>query len=263
MNSLAAVQQWMQRAILAEDGVCAAGGTVAQVVLPSATLAPAQRLAIYADMYVLRLEECLTEDFPALRFALGADRFARTCRDYVRAFPSTHWSLNALGARLPEFLAAHATPFLAELARLEHAIQQVFDAEDPAGRLTPMEIEALDPEQVASVRFATTPALRLLAFAHPVNAFYVGFREDAAPAAPAPERTWCAVYRKDERVWRANLDRAAFTILSGLARGEPLGAVLASCVEGGIATEDEIAARIGAWFREWTADGLLTSIRGE
>ena len=34
-------------------------------------------------------------------------------------------------------------------------------------------------------------------------------------------------------------------------------------VEGGIATEDEIAARIGAWFREWTADGLLTSIRGE
>src|SRR5207245_10982155 len=67
------------------------------VVLPSRTLAPAQRVEIYQRMYLLRMEEALGIDYPALQHFLGRRRFRDLVRDYVASFPSRSYTLNRLG----------------------------------------------------------------------------------------------------------------------------------------------------------------------
>src|SRR5262245_64848566 len=75
-------------------------------VLPSASLRPEERLAIYARMYVSRLHDCLAEDYAAVAAVLGGAGFARLVGAYVRRPPWQHSSLTALGRRLPDLLGS-------------------------------------------------------------------------------------------------------------------------------------------------------------
>src|SRR6185295_4303033 len=106
---------------------------VPDVILPSRSLTPGERLAIYQGMYPLRMNEALESDYPGLAHFLGPEAFQALVVDYVQAFPSRHHSLNRLGDHLPEYVSrAHGVTrraFCHDLARLERAINQVFDAE--------------------------------------------------------------------------------------------------------------------------------------
>src|SRR5205085_1711868 len=75
------------------------------VVLPSKTLSALERLDIYRDMYVPRMEEALAIDYPALKHFLGPEEFMRVVARYVDIHPSRSHTLNRLGDHLPEFLA--------------------------------------------------------------------------------------------------------------------------------------------------------------
>ena len=44
-------------------------------MLPSQTLTSAERLDIYRDMYLLRMEEALAIDYPGLKHFLGEEEF--------------------------------------------------------------------------------------------------------------------------------------------------------------------------------------------
>src|SRR5207248_8962330 len=81
------------------------GTALEEVILPSRSLRPAERVAIYQGMYLLRMEEALVSDYPALKHLLGDQRFAALVRDYVAAFPSVSYTLNRLGDHFPEFVA--------------------------------------------------------------------------------------------------------------------------------------------------------------
>jgi hypothetical protein len=73
--------------------------------------------------------------------------------------------------------------------------------------------------------------------------------ERGEPELPPPRRTHLAVFRRDYQVWRAALERPAFLTLEALAKGQQFGAAL------GHAGRD--AGKVGAWFRDWAADGLF------
>ncbi len=115
--SLERVQRWMQACIL-QPGTCeeAILSEVAQaeipaeaargIVLPSKTLSAQERLNIYREMYLPRMEEALAIDYPALKHFLGREEFMRVVARYVDAYPSRSYTLNRLGDHLPEFLAA-------------------------------------------------------------------------------------------------------------------------------------------------------------
>ena len=58
-------------------------GRLGEVVLPSRTLSPAQRIEIYQRMYPLRMEEALEIDYPTLKagaYREPAGRPARVAR---------------------------------------------------------------------------------------------------------------------------------------------------------------------------------------
>jgi hypothetical protein len=236
---------------------------VGEVVLPSKSLKPVERLGIYHGMYLLRMVEALQADFPALEHFLGEDAFRELVRAYVQAFPSRSYSLNPLGDHLPEFVrtapGVKRPEFCHDLARLELAVSQVFDAPETPP-LTEAAIAAVAPEAWETARLKTIEAFALLAFRYPVNAYLQTVRDDnhQHPRARLKD-TWVAVYRRDYGVFRLDLTRAAHDLLADLAQGTPLGRAVAEAVRRGERRAPS-EAELFRWFRQWVSGGIFRSV---
>lgn len=91
-------------------------------------------LGIYRDAYALRLIEVIGNDHEVLRPYLGEPQFEAMARAYIASCPSHHPNARWFSHRLPEFLRATAPyaeqPLLADLAALERALSDAFDAAD-------------------------------------------------------------------------------------------------------------------------------------
>lgn len=271
---LDALQRWFLAAVTHPDGAAEGVRTVRSVLpraiedvcLPSERLAATERVGIYAGMYFLRLLEVLGEDFPALSAFLGPAASERLLRAYLARHPSGHPNLNQLGRELAGFLEHEAQDvversFVVELARLERSVQEVFDAP----RATPLTTDALlavPPGEWGALRLATAPALRLLAFTHPVNVWYQAWRETGT-VGPAPARapSWLALYRREWRVWRAPLSSEQHALLTALGRGATLAEALAELAERPGAELETVGRSLSDWFREWSGSGFFVGLR--
>lgn len=273
-SELERFQRWFLEVVTHPDGV-SAGATAGQpwlpqaiedVCQPSERLAATDRVGIYAGMYFLRLCEVLSDDFPALCALLGPEASERLQRAYLVRHPSSHPNLNQLGRDLAGWLADEAPDvparaFAVELARLERAVQEVFDA-PRATSLSTDELLGIPPEAWAETGLETAPALRLLAFEHPTNAWYQEWREkESAPAVPEPSSSWLALYRRDWRVWRQPLAPEAFALLGALQEGATLGAALESLAERPELDLEEVGRSLTDWFREWSGLGFFVGLR--
>ena len=135
--ALGGLQRWMQSVVVHPGDTAQALGSLeaaslvppgrlGEVVLPSDALDAAERVGIYHDMYLLRMEEALETDYPGLSHFLGPQRWRRLVRGYVDTHPSRSYTLNVLGRELAGYVhtaprIAHAG-FCRDLARLEWAI---------------------------------------------------------------------------------------------------------------------------------------------
>jgi len=236
------------------------------VVLPSRTLAPAQRVEIYQRMYLLRMEEALGIDYPALQHFLGPRGFRDLVRGYVASFPSRSYTLNRLGDHVPAFVLTASglrhRGFCHDLARLELAMTEVFDeAETPT--LSAEAVAAVPAEAWAAARLRPIAAFRLLALRYPANAYLQSLRR-RGHRHPRPLRKdgWLAVYRRNYGVRRLELSHPAYRLLSELAAGAaPLGeAVTAAARRRGRSAAGQ--TQLYRWFREWMAKGLFQGIEG-
>jgi hypothetical protein len=262
--TLAPLQEWMQAVVThpgdVYEATAAAAIAVDDVVLPSRTLQPIQRVGIYHGMFMLRMIEALAADYPALSHYLGEEKFEALVRDYVQQFPSRSYTLNRLGDSLPEFIAALTWKrrlFLRDLARLELAVTQVFDEAEVAP-LPADAIASIAPERIADARIRPIAALRLVRLDYDANAAFQAFREDRE-MMPVRRRTWVAVYRRDYSVFRMPLSREAFTFLQSLV-------VEGSTIGDAVATFHQSIRRLPeqqelfVWFRDWSAAGLFAAV---
>lgn len=101
------------------------------------------RLDTYVEGYRTRLVEALGATYPVLRKTLGSEEFARQMRDYIDTTRSMHYSVREYGADIAQWLKSHSdsgqAKELAELARWEWTLADVFDAHDDQS----LEISAL------------------------------------------------------------------------------------------------------------------------
>jgi hypothetical protein len=266
------LQRWMQAVIvhpgLVDEALAAAAGEVAaerigEVILPSRTLTPAERLDVYHGMYLIRMEEALASDYPALKHFLGDEGFFDLVRDYVQAYPSRSFSLNPLGYRLPDFVKTASglkrPDFCHELADLELAVAQAFDGPETP-RLRESEIAAVAPEAWENARLQPVGTLRLLSFRYPVNDYLQTVLDDNHdhPKARLKDQ-WIAVYRREYVVYRLDLSRAAHDLLADLVGGTPLGEAIGKALKtGGRRAPSE--HELFRWFRQWVSVGVFQSV---
>ncbi len=234
---------------------------VEDVVRPSATLTAAERIDIYHGMYRLRMAEALETDYPGLAHFLGPDAWADLVAAYVTAHPSRSYTLNVLGRRLPEWLAAGADvprrAFCADLARLEWAVCESFDAEE-AGHLDAADILSLAPEDWPEARLVPSPALRLVRLGWNAGAWLDSLKDDAHEH-PRPRRAAArvVVFRRDYAVYRREMGRSAFALVADLAAGRSIGQAVGAALRRREAPDSESLAR---WFRQWAAEGLFSRV---
>jgi hypothetical protein len=261
--ALAPLQEWMQAVVThpsdvydATDGAALA---VDDVILPSQTLQPIQRIGIYHGMYMLRMIEALTVDYAALAQFLGEHPFEHLVRDYVQQFPSRSYTFNRLGDSLPEYIASSSMKrrtFLRDLAKLELAMTHVFD-EAEAEPLPADAIASIAPEEVADARIIPIPALRLLALDYDANDAFQAFR-DERPMKPRRQKTWLAIHRRDYGVYRMPLTREAYVFLASLAARETIGSAIETFNRRFRRFPEQ--SELFSWFRDWSAAGLFTAI---
>ncbi len=270
--ALGGLQRWMQSVIVHPGRVDEAvaspeaaslvdPGRLAEVLLPSATLEPGERIGIYHGMYLLRMAEALESDYPALAHFLGEKRWADLVRDYVGRHPSRSYTLNVLGSALPSFLleapGLRRRGFCHELARLEMAVAKAFDAEETP-RLGEAELLAVPAEAWDRARLVPSAPLRLLELGWNANEWLDSTKDDRHEH-PRPRRraSRIVIFRRDYAVYRRELSPSGYRLLADLVAGLRVGEALSAALRRRGAPGPEALTR---WFRDWAADGVFTRI---
>jgi len=276
-----ALQRWFQAAVVHPAGAEAAADDrrvrrllpdgarrLEDGLLPSRVMTARERLDVYASSYFLRLRDVMKVDFPGVAHALGARGFDAMMQEFVARHPSTSFTLNDFGAAMAKFLARECRVpavvrrrgFLADLATLERAVEDVFHA--PRAEAVDVErLRSIPLERWHAATFELIPAHRLLELDWPVDPYLQAVLEERRPAPVRPKTNWIVVYRKEWRSWRARLERPQFELLQLLARGRPLGAALQRVSTRHRHDAERMLAHLSQWFAEWTREGLFRSIR--
>ena len=153
-----------------------------------------RRLDVYRNAYYIRLQEALAHDFPVLLAYMGEPAFGQEMAGYLKVCPSISPSLRQLGERLPRYLSSRNKPQSADLARLEWAVLEAFDAAD-ASVLMAEVLQRIPPDNWQDLRFELHPSVILLEVSAPVHAFWNAHRQqqplpDCQTDATLPLLVW-------------------------------------------------------------------------
>jgi hypothetical protein len=229
-------------------------------LVKAGALSPDERVNVYAEMYWLRLRDVLRDEFPQVRAVLGEEDFDVLAAKYVKAHPSSHFSLNWLGQHLPAFLRAHpidGAPFLGDLAELEFTRSQVFIAPNSpvVGRDALARVTA---ETAATARFTLTSAVTVLTHAYDVRALFRAQADGASwrgvEVPNTPSRL--VIFRHNFEVFHDTVSPEEAAALE-LARG---GATLPALCEAFVGFGEEAPARAFQAIASWVTEGLVARV---
>ncbi len=224
-------------------------------IVSTPELAGPDRLGIYSRMYLGRLHDVLAEDFERTAAELGEQRFGEAVRGYLAAHPSEHPSVRYLGRHFATFLASNppagAPPWLADLARLEWARVDAFDAPD-ARPIDLARLATIADADWPGLGLVAIPALRVLESAWPLHRIW----RDGGD--PAPEPTALRVWRQDGIVYHAAMDSLEREALARMQAGERFGEICESLSH---LDPETAAAEAGSLLARWIEDGLIAGLR--
>ena len=227
-------------------------------------LSPAEQLEIYREQFWLRHTSSLVEDFPGLGGILGQADWERLAEQYLREVVPTSFTLRDLGNELPAVIERAAwlphRELCLDMARLELAYIEVFDAEDSAP-LAPEQLASVPENRLGDARLVIAPSVRLLSVHYPVADLRRKLRADGEEPVAIPERAPqnLVVYRRDRSLWDMPLPGVAFAFLRALEQGLSLSAA-ATHAAPTPELEAELAEGIGGWLQEWTTKGLIRDV---
>ena len=249
-STLSNLQHWLLEGITRPDGVDPIA--IDDAILRSQQQTSGERLAVYQHAYVARLLEVLRELFPCTRFTVGDDLFDQFAAGYLRRYPPTSYTLGRLADHWVDYLDqtkpadADWGKFVVEVARLEQAIDRVFDGPGPEA----LPQFSLPSDAGGDLKLTFVPGLEVHAFQFPVSAYFTAWKAGQQPAWPDCGEQFIALYRRDYIVRRHELSREQFELLSALKRGSSLVESLAE-----FPSVDP--ADIRSWFAHWAAAGFF------
>jgi hypothetical protein len=223
-------------------------------------LAKAGRAGIYFNAYRIRLLDTLKDSFDKTWSWLGDERFESAALRYIADHPPSRFSLRPFGHAFADWLQAAwpDDPEVAELARLDWAMRQAFDAAD-AEPLTGNTLAAFTDEDWAQVVFRLHPSAQLLHMTrNTMDMWHAMDRSEPPPAtAPLARPLSVLVWRKGFQPHFRSIDDGEAAMLIAMASGTPF-ATACEAVDG-----DDARTLIGGWLARWLDDGLLVVARSD
>lgn len=139
-------------------------------------------LATYQANLGAAAERALAGTFPTVQQLMGGESFAAMARAFVRRHPPSRGDLAWLGEALPAFIAdsdaLRDEPYLADVARLEWAVQQAEAATDHDG--PPQGLERLADSSASQLTLRFRPGVALLDSPYPIASIWLAHRSDEA-----------------------------------------------------------------------------------
>jgi hypothetical protein len=235
-----------------------APGTLEALVYGDERLSAFERVDIYANAYFYRLLECLGEDFPATLAVLGADNFAALVRGYLLEHRPTEPSIVYAGLYLADFLNGHPFaerwPFVAELARLERAVLDVFHAAD-APALGVEALRAIPSEEWPAVKLRAHPAVEIVHSEWRIADLLDTVEHGREWTDPEHEEASVLVGRQNALVHYRSLEPVERDALVVVSKGASFASVCEAVAAG--AEEPNHVGLIGRLMARWLADGII------
>lgn len=220
-------------------------------------LEPGARLNLYRNNARAMFTGALERSFPVIARRVGDGYFHRLAAEYRAAYPSRSGDLHWIGEQFPAWLAGHLADseyrWLADLARLEWACEEVLVAADsPAVSIE--ELAKVEPEALAAMRLRLQPALRCVSSPYPVWSVWRANQPDQPGDAVAADRgaEHVVVTRADDRPVLHLRPEAEVRFVAALAAGAGLQDALAAS---SLPVEDLVQAL--AWLLQ---NGLVVAL---
>lgn len=204
--------------------------------IAAAGLGPERRLQIYRNNTLISLTEALKTSFPVVTRLVGEKFFAFAADRFIRAQPPTAPSLTHYGAAFPRFLAAFepaaALVYLPDVARLEWAVNEAYNAPDERP-LETATLAAIPAELYAELRFSLLASCRFIASPYPVKRIWLANQADATPETIdlATGGVMLLVMRREFDVMLIELEPDEFAFLTALDAGKTVEAAFADAVQ--------------------------------
>lgn len=229
MSSLRDLQRGFRAALLSGDEASLAPHVVDDGVAASG------RLALYRHHVFASLTAALEATYPVVCRLVDRRFFGWVADRYIRAHPPAGPCLFEYGGEFPAFLAdfqacAHL-PWLADVARLEWAMNVALHAPDSAP-VDPEAWRALGPGALARLTLRLDPSVTLLESAWPVDAIWRANQPGADGVVDLRRGAVRLEVRRlgDDVVFRA-LARATFAFRAALLAGRTLEDALAQALD--------------------------------
>jgi Putative DNA-binding domain len=259
MSDLARQQSDFQRGILAGD----------ESILAEIPDSPKEKretlFGVYRYAYSSRLVDAMRNDHKLLHIYLGDEMFDAMGHAYVAANPSQNPNLRWFSSSLPDFLKSNEPysnhPVLSDLAALEKALNDAFDAKD-APTIGVSDMAGFAPQAWAGLTFHAHPSAIRLDLSTNASAVWLALKGDEDPPDPLrlAEPSRLLVWRQDVTPVFRELGTEEAMMWDEAAGGIPFG-VLCSM----LATYDDpdgAAARGAGYLHGWVTAGVLTGVSG-
>ena len=221
------------------------------------------RFAVYRNNVVTSLTNALAETFDVTRQLVGDDFFHAMAAVFVRQSPPNGARLIDYGEDFPSFIArfppAQSVPYLADVARLEHAYIQAYHAAD-CRALSPAEFEtalaAVETDGAFQLRLH--PALYWQRSEFAVVSIWSAHQGNGAMEEIdifAPEHAW---------VFRCGLEVAVFHVRPGdhhFAARIAAGALLQDAATSAVDADPEF--HLPTCLATMLRDGMITAVAGQ
>lgn len=256
--SLAELQDLMQQAIVSGDDRLLAHLRDGRLTTRDTLL------DVYRHAYRARLVDVMRTEHPLLAEYIGEDAFLNLAHRYIELFPSTWRNARWFASSLPEMLATtqpYSThPQLAELARLERALSDAFDAMD-APPITVDTLVAFPPEHWGSLCFTPHPSAQRLNMSWNTLAIWRALQNEQSP----PDATLAGPVEQ-LIVWRHGVTSKVRALLTEEAmlwdeasRGVSF-AIL--CEMAAVYDEPDVAPqRVAGYLQGWITADLLSGAK--
>jgi len=232
-----------------------------------------ERLSIYSNGYQLRFKEALVTDFEHLHGYLGDQQFDALMSAYIAAHPSDSASLRHFSRHMSQFLSVtepyQAMAVLAEIAAIEQAFADSFDAEDRP-YATVEDLAAIAPDLWPGMRFSCQASLQRLRFQN--NAFAIWAALDHIDKAEDSDQdsTVPVAHQQEQHehwiIWRnkelishyRSLSLAEYEVLCMAEQGRSFEDICEALLT--YFSEQETPLKAVTFIQSWLNEGLLAGL---
>lgn len=190
---------------------------------------PSIRFAVYRNNVIVSLIDALADSYPVVQMMVGETFFRAMAREFAYQHPPRSPVLAHYGADFPDFIGsfppAASLPYLADVARLEHAYIHAYHAADaPILPTSQFALTLAQPEDLPRLRMRLLPSAVVLRSPYAMVSLWAAHQAEEVASLPEPNQPEAAlIVRPELEVTVLPIDSGTHAFVHALQNNAPLG----------------------------------------